>query len=465
VSSVGTLDAGRPHLERRRPRRPARLTAVITGALTFVAYLPGLGRSLDFDSAETVGRFVRIGPPWAAFQRQAVFNNHPTFSFLEQLVRVVTGQTDASAMRVLPILFGALTVAVLTWFVVRRFGLLPGLVAGALLASNPTFVELSRSVRGYSLLTLCAVVSTVLVAEDRRSRHADIAYVIAAGIGLATHLYMVPVLAAHLGVVIARGDFDKRWRMRFLGVGLVAGLAYVGMARAMVDAATAHARVFQADIPWRIAKMTTGGGWAALVLAPLAVAGAVIVLRRSRAARGAAAALAIVMLFLWVVQQSSALDERFFVWLVPGVAYLVGVAVSRIRATAVIAGVAVVLAVAAMLPGYTNDPTAYREAASLIRQVDASGGRSCVVGVGVSPMLAYLDTPKQFAVVTDPAQLDICDLVVVASWWHTDEPWYAADNAVIAAAERDFPNRTVLDVGDPALVLSRRPLPKPPSSR
>ncbi|HUQ63138.1 MAG TPA: glycosyltransferase family 39 protein [Acidimicrobiales bacterium] len=432
----------------------------MVGALAFVAYLPGLGRSLDFDSAETVGRFVRIGPPWAAFQRQAVFNNHPTFSFLEQLVRVVTGRTDASMMRVLPILFGALAVAVLTWFVVRRFGLVPGLVAGALLASNPTFVELSRSVRGYSLLTLCAIVSTVIVAEDRRTRRADVAYVIAAGIGLATHLYMVPVLAAHLGVALARRDFDKQWRTRFLSVGVVAGLAYVGMARAMVDAATAHARVFQVDIPWRIAQMTTGGGWVALVVAPLALGGAVIVLRRSRPARGAAAALAVVMLFLWVVQQSSALDERFFVWLVPGVAYLAAVAVARFPAGAIVAGAGVALAIATALPGYTNDPTAYRQAAALIGRVDDSGGRSCVVGVGVSPMLAYLDTPRQFAVVTDPAQVGSCDVVVVASWWPTNAPWFAADSSVIAAAEREFPNRTILDAGDPALVLSRAPIPR-----
>ena len=204
----------RRRAERPAPRRTSTVAGAALGSITFFAYLPGVGRSLDFDSAQTVGMFVKPGPPWAAFTRQAVFNNHPFFSFLEQLVRVATGSTGAAAMRVLPILFGALTVAVLTWFASQRLGLLAGVVAGTLVACNPTFATLSRSVRGYSLLTLCAVVSTVLVARDDGcwSRRRDIAYVAVAGVGLATHLYMVPVVAAHAGAVVARRQLDRGWR-------------------------------------------------------------------------------------------------------------------------------------------------------------------------------------------------------------------------------------------------------------
>src|SRR5579885_642940 len=125
-----------------RTTQPVRRDVVAGAALglvAFVAYLPGIGRSLDFDSAQTVGMFVKPGPPWDVFRRQAVFNNHPAFSFLEQLVRVATGRSDAATMRVLPILFGAAAVAVLTWYAARRHGLAAGLVAGGLLAANPTF--------------------------------------------------------------------------------------------------------------------------------------------------------------------------------------------------------------------------------------------------------------------------------------------------------------------------------------
>jgi hypothetical protein len=439
--------------------RRAPWAGVLLGALTFVAYLPGLGRSLDFDSAETVGLFIRSGPPWLAFREQEVFNNHPMFSFLEQLVRVVTGGAGAATMRLLPIACGAAAVGVLTWFAVRRHGLPAGLVAGVVMACNPTFAELSRAVRGYSLLTLCAVVATVVVAEDRatRSRPLDAVYILAAGIGLATHLYMVPVIAAHVGAVVARKRLDERWRLRFAGALLVGACAYAGMAAAMVHAAGEHARVFQADLPWRVATMATGGGWASLLLAPLVVVGASAVLRGSKAARGAAVGLVVVLVGLWAVMQSSALDQRFFVWLVPGVAYLVAVAVGRLRVGYVVAAASVVVALTVLAPGYTRDATGYRQAAAVLRHVGGAGGRGCVVGVGVPPMVGYLDTPREFAVVTEPSELDRCDVVVVAAHWSTTATWFAADRRVIDAAEGRFPYRLVLPADDPALVLSDRP--------
>ncbi len=200
-------------------------------------------------------------------------------------------------------------------------------------------------------------------------------------------------------------------------------------------------------------------GWASLLLAPLVVVGAVIVLRGSRAARGAGLALVAVLVGLWAVMQSSALDERFFVWLVPGVGYLVAVAVTRLRRPGyVLAAGSAALALASVVPGYTSDPTGYRQAAAVLRAVDGAGDRGCVVGVGVRPMLAYLDSPADFTVVTDPVGLDQCDTVVVATWWPTTAAWFAADRQVIDAAERLFPHRLVLEADDPALVLSRRPL-------
>jgi hypothetical protein len=444
----------------RTAGRPVAAGAVL-GVATFLAYLPGRGRSLDFDSAQTVGQFIRPGPPWDAFRDQAVFNNHPMFSFLEQLVRVVTGRTDAATMRILPILCGALAVAVLTWFAARRHGLAAGLAAGALLACNPTFVSLSRAVRGYSLLTLCALVATIVVVEDRRTRSNrwGALYVVAAGAGLATHLYMVPVIGAHVGMVLARKEWGDRWIRRFGGALLVGAVAYAGMAGTMLEAAGAHARVFQADMPWLVARMATGGGRASLVVAPLVLIGALLALRSSRAARGAAVALAVVLVILWAGVRSSALEERFFVWLVPGAAYLAAVAVGRVRWAWVVVAGSVVLAVQAASASYTADPTAYRLAAGVLRQVAAAGERGCVVNIGVPPMRAYLDTPGDFAVLLDPDELDQCDVVVVTAWWHSTADWFERDRRIIDAAEQRFPVRSVLGVNDPALVLSNGPLP------
>ena len=452
---------------RRSTRGPAAL-GVGLGVATLIAYLPGLGRSLDFDSAETVGLFVRQGPPWHAFRDQAVFNNHPMFSFVEQVVRVATGRSDAATMRLLPIVFGAAAVAMLAWFTARRHGLLAGLAAGAVLAANPTFSSLSRSVRGYSLLPLCALAATIVLMEDaagagagagswgRLRRRLDVVYIVAAGIGLATHLYMVPVLIGHAAAVVATGRMDDHWRRRFIGVAVVGACAYAAMAGAMIHANAEHSRIFKAGIPWRITTMAMGGGWAAVVLAPLVVVGTVATLRTSRGARVAGVAVGAVLVVLWAGLQSSALEARFFVWLVPAAAYFAGVAVSRVRLGLVSAAAFVVLAVVAVAPGWTREPTGYRQAAALVRQTNAKGGRSCVVDVGVLPMRAYLDTPSEFAPVTDPAQLDRCDLVVVAAWWPSTAAWFDADNAIIAAAERRFSRRLVLAADDPALVLFGR---------
>jgi hypothetical protein len=451
----------------RRDRRPVWAGAGL-GLLTFLGYLPGLGRSLDFDSAQTLGMFIKPGPPWAAFRLQAAFNNHPMFSFFEQLVRVGTGRTDPATMRVLPILFGALAVAVLTWFTARRHGLVAGVVAGGLLAANPTFASLSRGVRGYSLLVLCAIVATVLVAEDRPDgpRWADVAYILAAGIGLATHLYMFPVLVAHLGAVVARRRLDSRWRIRFAGAGALAAVAYAGMSASMLDTMGRFGRVLQPGLPWRVAVMAAGGDRAALVVAPLVVVGAVLLLRRSRAARGATLALAGVLLLQWVGLQSTAMTPRFFVWLVPGSAYLAGVAVGRFRLGAVLGAGSALLALLVVVPGLHDDPTAYRQAAALVRSANSAGARSCVVDIGVRPMQAYLDSPRDFAAIVEPGELDQCDVVVVAAWWQSTADWYKADERVIAEAERRYPYRLVLGQGDPALVFANRPLPEgAPASR
>ncbi len=456
VSTIQPEVATRP----TRATLTPRVAGVVLGLLTFAGYLPGLGRSLDFDSAETIGLFVRPGPPWSVFHQQAVFNNHPMFSFLEQLVRATTGRSGAATMRLLPVLCGATCVGVLAWFVAHRHGVVAGLAAGALLACNPTFAGLSRAARGYSLLTLCALVATLVVVEDPRThpRRVDALYIVAAGAGLATHLYMVPVLAAHVGMLLARGRWDGRWRRRLLGVLLAGAVAYAGMAAAMVEAAGEHARVFKPAMPWHVASMATGGGWAALVVAPLVCAGALVVLRDSRAARGAAAGMAVVLLGLWAVMQSSALEERFFVWMVPGAAYLAGVAIARVRGSWVLAAGSAALALAVIVPGYTRDPTSYRLAAALVESTSASGSRACVVDVGVPPMRAYLDTPRDFATITEPAQLEGCDVVVVAAWWPTTAAWFASDRRVIDAAEARYPYRLVLGHADPALVLATRPL-------
>jgi hypothetical protein len=333
-------------------------------------------------------------------------------------------------------------------------------------AVNPTFSELSRAVRGYSLLALCALVATIVLVDDLLPagelrpafrRWSGGVYVVAVAIGVATHLFMVLVVVAHLVTLVGARRFDERWRQRFLFVAVLSALAYAGLARAMLDASGEHGTVFKGGLPVDVAEHILGSGWAAIVALPVALFGLVVALR-SRVVRIGSVGFVVAFAFLWLLYRSSALTPRFFVFLVPVVGLLVAAAVGRVHLLGAVVVLSAVLALTSMVDGYRIDPTSYRQAADVIRAVDSTGGRSCVVDVGVLPMEAYADTPRDFSAVTDSGQLQSCDVVVVATWWHTDAEFYRTDRDIITAAEQRFPNQTVLGSDDPALVLSVAPL-------
>ena len=163
--------------------------------MTFAAYMVGAGRAYDYDSSESVGSFIATRSLLDPFRRQLQFNNHPFFSFLEHLVYSAGGSSE-TAMRVLPTAAAAATVGLVVGWIVGRWGWLAGLAGGLLLAANPTFASLGRSVRGYSLLTLALVCVTVLLERllvERRGGE-GIAYTTALAIAIATHLYAMCVL-------------------------------------------------------------------------------------------------------------------------------------------------------------------------------------------------------------------------------------------------------------------------------
>ena len=448
-----------------RPSNPMAV-GIGMGVLTFVSYLPGLHRSLDFDSAETVGLFIRTGPPWTVFERQAVFNNHPFFSFLEQLVRVVTGRFDAATLRLLPIAFGSIAVGLLVWYVARRFTVTAGVIAGALVAANPSLNELTRQVRGYSLLGLCALLSTLIIVEElvptpdepgAFGRRAGTRYLATVVVGIATHLFMVLVVAAHLGMVIAARRFDRVWRQRFLATIVLSSMAYAAMAGELFGGGAAHGQIFQPRLPLDVIDHLLGGGWATVIAVPVVGAG-VLIASRNRVVLGGVAAFAVAFTLMWVVYRSGALTPRFFTFLVPLAGLAAAVAIARVRPLALLVGASAVLAVFSFVDVYRDEPTGYRRAAELIRTVDAAGGKTCVSAIGVPQMKAYVDEPGQFVGVDDANDVHDCDVVVVAAYWNTDAEWYSADRAVIAAAEAEFEHRTVLPAIDPAVVYSRVPL-------
>jgi Dolichyl-phosphate-mannose-protein mannosyltransferase len=420
-------------------------TAPVAGALTFALYMVGAGRNYDYDSSQTVGTFIATPSLLDPFRRQTVFNNHPLFSFLEHVVYSAGGHS-AAALRVLPVVFAAATVGLVTGWAARRWGMLAGLCAGALLAVNPLFAFYSRAVRGYSLVTLSAVASTILLVRLLRSegRWIGVAYVFVAAAGVATHLYALLPLGAQAAAVAARGAFNRLWAIRFAAALVLGGLAYVDIGARMVRSAEREAHRFRPHFPLTLARTVLGSTSATAVLIGVLVAlGLVTLLRREIVA--AASLLAAVTALLWLWLEPVDLYARFFVWLVAGVALLAGAAVARVPLAASVVVAAVVVLVLADVRHWTQNPLPDRQAAQLVAEVREQGRQPCVLPLVRGSLVAYTRAPRE---VTAARNLARCDLVVGV----LGDP-----RSLRQAARREFRYDWLLGAKTPFLVYSRVP--------
>ena len=441
------------------PRSPGPIAAgAICGALTAVAYLPGLHRPLSYDAAETVGFFVLAPSPVDALKAQRAFNNHPFFSFLEHLVVRAAGHSDEWLLRLLPMTFAALTVAVLVWALGRVLGLLPAVVAGVVLGSNPMFAELGRDVRGYSLMTAVAVVSTVLHLElvRRKSRGLRTGYALVATIGLFTHLLVAPVLLAHGVDVLRRRALDRRWVTTWSAVIGLTLLFYGDRIDDLLSTGESRGRIFR---PWFLIDLlqeVLGREWLTVVLLGVVALTGLHRLRRHASAQAAVGVFVMVAVLGWVAAPEN-LAPRFFVWLVPAAAVLVAHGVARSpRLGAPIALLAAVVSIVGLLPTYTDDNHRYPDMAEIIEREDAEGRRVCVTDLSVAPLTAYT---VAFEALVELDEAPACETVVIA---HPN-----LDRDYVEALADDFPHRIELDPGrrSVAIVFSRERMPLPTDAR
>jgi hypothetical protein len=405
-----------PAGDRGRTVRRLLLPAGV-GLLVFLAYVPGSGRSLDFDSSQTVGSYVRTSSILDAVRSQRLFNNHPAFSLIEHVIYTVTGSAEEWVLRMAPITFAACAAAALVAVLRRHLGTVPAVCAGLFFATNPTVIALSRAVRGYSLLLLCGVVSSVALSEvlgsergSQRQRSWSITYVGAVALGMATHLYMAPIVLGHFVVVAARRALDSDWWLRWLGgVGLGATI-YAAMIPDMVDAMTVGERTFKPEFPRQLGEVMVGSEVAAVLLTVVVAVGAVILVRTRRDLLAAAAAVLAAVAVTWLGTASVHLEARFHVWLVPAAAALVAVAVRRVPLLAVLVVAGGLVNAWSAVDGYVEDPNAEPELGALLDYAAAHGDRGCVTNYSVLPMLGY---SSHFEIVLEPADLARCDVVAV----------------------------------------------------
>ena len=437
---------------------PSAVVGAIVGVATAAAYLIGSGRAFGYDAAVTFANFVAtpsLLDAFAVHSQQPTIplfgiagNDHVLVSFLSHLIYSTTGSRWEVLYRLIPALAAGGTVGVTTAVVVERFGLVAGVCGGVFIATNPLFVVNSRDLRGYSLGVLCAVLATVLLPRAATGRWRW-AYGVVLGLAIAAHFFTGLVLVAHFVWVAFRRPRTDLWRL--VPLWLVAGIIGIGANANIVWVdLTQHGfipGVFDPTFPRDLLFYLVGAPdllAIALWFSPLALG--LWVLRRERWLWISLPTISAGVAFLWIVLHPAYMYPRFFMFLVPGSAYLIAAAVKRwklVLAPAVILGAGA--AVVYLVPGYTQDSIAVRESAAVIEQARAEGRRACLIHWDEQVMGAY---STSFYAVTSPDQLASCDLVVVVTW--------AVDVPLRDQAAKEFPRATILKAYDyPAVVLER----------
>ncbi len=428
----------------------------VLGAATVAVYMIGSNRSFGYDAAATFANFVATPSLWDAFAVHSVLptiplkyvasNDHVLLSLLSHIVYSVTGSRSEVVYRLLPALAAGGTVGLATAALARRFGIVAGVSAGLFIATDPIFVDNSRDLRGYSLAALGVVLATLILA-GKWSRMRLVAYALVMGLAIAAQLFAGLALLMHIAWIATR-------RSRPQLVQLVpawtcaAAIGAAANANIQVLELVQHgypASLFYPTFPRDLVLFLLGapillplGLWLATLLCGL------FALRREPWLWAGLAVVAAVVALLWLGLQPAYLYPRFFIFLVPGCAFVIAAAVARWKVLAPIVVAGAVAAAAGQVPGYAQDPLALPQAAAAVERIHAAGGRACVLHADEQVLAAYT---TNFAVVTSADQLAGCDAVVVVSW--------NVDLAMRDEAAREFTRATALQAYYPAVVLER----------
>ena len=439
-----------------RSRGPL-IAGIVLGVATTAAYLIGSNRSFGYDAAATFANFIATPSLWDAFAVRSVIptidvksvasNDHVLFSLLSHLIYSATGSRSEVVYRLLPALAAGGTVGVMATLLSRKFGLLAGVSAALYIATVPVFVDNGRDLRGYSLAALLSLLASLLLAAKERTAARSIAYALLMGLAIAAQLFAGVVLIAHVAWMATRRDAHPSLQLApaWLGAALIGVAANANIQFMELVQHGYPTSVFNADFPRDLLLFLFG----APVLLPiglwLSAAGLGLwALRAEPWVWASAAVIVVVVAILWLGLKPAYLYPRFFIFLVPGIAFLMAAAIARWKVLAPIVLVGAVASMISQASGYTQDPLALRQAAAFVDRTHAAGQTACVIHADEQVLAAYT---SNFKVVSTADQLSGCNVVVVVSW--------NVDLALRDQAAQEFPRRTVLPAYYPAVVLER----------
>lgn len=411
---------GRRRGDERRAQcstRQAWAAAAGAAAVALALCVPAIGLPFGWDESVTVSRFVTAPTVVEAATRQAVFNNHLALSVMDHLVWAASGTASEPAMRLVPTAALVAATGLLAWVIARAHGAVAGLIAGLLLCTNPVTFAVAREARGYGLMVLSTIGSTVLLRKERwrpTTPAGQLAYLGIAAFGVAAQTYMLFTLALQVAWSVSIPDLRRRRvYLQPILAGTIGLAVQIPLLLQGLDAG--RGRTFRPAFPADVATAILGGTVPAVVA--LLALGAPVAVRalRQPAVRATVALGAAVIAGAWVVAPTD-LYPRFFVALVPGVAAVAGVGVQRLlhagraQASAAVALMVVALTAntAAMLPTLRTPPLGNRAVARIVDRIDQAGATPCVLVGSYEPMEAY----RRMEIVRSAADLRGCDVVV-----------------------------------------------------
>ncbi len=440
-------DTTSPFTQKELSHRHAVIGALGAALITIVLGAIHIGRSFNYDEAVTYGYFVNGGSVRQALTTQLIFNNHQMFS-VTQAIGWRLGLVGESAQRLGPLAAGATVVGVTVWWSARRGTASAAMVSAVVLIGNPVFFGQIRLLRGYALSTAAVVVAGVALHRswsDPRTRWL-VLQAACMVVAVTSHAYAAVTIAmlALASAVLGR----LRWQhlVTWVGAALTAVAIHFPLLDDIRENSDARGSLYNSEFPRFFTRLILGGTWPiAGVIALLIAAGLVTIGRQSR--RHALALVSASSLFIgvvvifWLVVQPRDLYGRFFVSVVPLLAYLAG------RGTAVLprphlSGPALGALLAALLvPGASaiidQQPT-IRDAAALVNSARNDGKFVC--GWQPEPLRAYTSPVAAVAGIDD---LETCDVYVSV---------LGLSRAQRAAAEARFAQ--VEDLGGGILVWS-----------
>ena len=149
------------------------------------------------------------------------------------------------AMRSLSVLFAAMTIPAVYAVGARLFGRPAGLIAALLVALNAFLLRYAQEIRGYAFVTLLVTLSSwFLIAQldGKRTRGAQVGYVVVSAAAIHAHFFAAYILVAHAAYIalFARHKARARaWLWQYAAIGVLC-----------LPIAVASVRASSAQIDW-----------------------------------------------------------------------------------------------------------------------------------------------------------------------------------------------------------------------